>query len=475
MFLLGKGIPDHIVHMPQAVLDSPFGRMLMPALNQQVNANRQNSGILGIQGTANGATVHSAATKGSLRQAEEGVRMAENLTELNGLLERARNSFAVVFFTSATCAPCKTLYPLYDSLSAEVGDKGVLIKVDTSHAFDVGAQYAISGTPTFITFLKGKQESRWSGADPARLRGDVQLLMQMAWPRHRHENMNLPTFARTNVIPIMYTKLPPLERLLNRMGPVASNPACQETKVFIEARNKDGPAQASLPDVTGFAKFVRDGLESLPAETAFTVIDMLRCALVDPRFSGVMAEEPNHQTILSAISFVNSRSQCPYALRLVTLQMACNLFSSPLYPEQILLNDKLRSAVTQLLSSSFLDDKNNSVRVAAASLLFNVALFNNRRRTAGEEDALPEDDQVELAASTLEAITQEDSSSEAFEGMLLALGYLAYRASLDSQLVDLLRTMEAGQLVMDKQSRFPKLKLVKEVGDVLLGKGLQNQ
>jgi desumoylating isopeptidase 1 len=470
--LLGKGIPDHIRQMPQAVLDSPFGRMLMEGMNQQVNSNRQNGGILGIQNTANGVSVQPAAQQSTI-QAEDKVRIASNLTELNKLLGNANKSFAVVFFTSATCAPCKTLYPLYDTLAAEVGGKGVLIKVNTSQAFDVGSQYAISGTPTFISYLKGKQESRWSGADPARLRGDVQLLMQMAWPRHPHENLNLPTFARTDVDPILFTKLPPLDKLLGKMGSAAKHPACQATKQFIEARSKEGPAEASLPDVNGFATFVRSSLETLPLEMLFAVVDLLRCALIDPRFSGVLSEEHGHQTILSILTFVNSKPQCPYALRLVTLQMACNLFSSPLYPDQILTNAELRSAVTQVLSSSFLDDKNNSVRVAAASLLFNVALANSKKRAEDQEGALPEDDQVELAASALEAITQEESLAEALEGLLLAFGYLVYRAPLDSQLMDLLRTMDASQVVLEKQSKFPKLKLIKEVGEVLLGTGLE--
>ena len=127
------------------------------------------------------------------------------------------------------------------------------------------------------------------------------------------------------------------------------------------------------------------------------------------------------------------------------------------------------------MSTSFLDEGHSNVRVTAASLLFNVALANNKSRREGPGDVLPEEDQVELAASVLEAIGQEEASAEALEGMLLALGYLAYRLPLDGDLAALLRTMDAKDLVLakDKVEAFKGTKLIKEIGVELLGKGLK--
>lgn len=207
----------------------------------------------------------------------------------------------------------------------------------------------------------------------------------------------------------------------------------------------------------------------------FTVVDLFRCALVDPRVSGYFAEESGHKTIVTLLEFANSRgTNCPYALRLVTLQMACNLFSSPLYPQQILSQPVLRNPITQLVSTSFLDDSHNNVRVAASSLLFNIAAANSKKRRASpSEETLPESDQVELAASVLEAITQETSSSEALHGMLLALGFLVYCAPLDGELVDLLRTMDAEDTILAKTKQFKDENLIQEVGTELFGKGLR--
>lgn len=461
-FLLGTGIPDHILHMPDAVLESPLGAMLMPNLNQQIEANRQRGGILGIQG--NGQPPHQEAK----------VRHASSMQELDSLLASAQKSCAVIFFTSATCAPCKMLYPLYDELAAEVGHKGVLIKVDVSQALDIGTRFSVRATPTFVTFVHGREENRWSGADPAALRGNTQLLVQIAHPVHPHASLRLPNVQNLDAKPVLFTKTPPLQKLLAKMGSTAENPAVKSISHFIEARNKEGAAEATLPDMLALTAFIRESATSLPADLMFTVVDLLRCGLIDARLSGYLAEEKDHPTIISLLSYVNSLSTgCPYALRLVTLQMACNLFSTPLYPEQVLTHQILREAITTLISTSFLDDNHNNVRVAAASLLFNVALANGRKRRANEGDTLPEGDQIELAASVLEAITQESESPEALRGMLLALGLLAYLAPLDGELVDLLRTMDATDTVLGKKSKFKDVALIDEVGGELLGKGLR--
>jgi desumoylating isopeptidase 1 len=228
-----------------------------------------------------------------------------------------------------------------------------------------------------------------------------------------------------------------------------------------------------LPDLQSFSALLRGS--ELPHEAKFTVVDLFRCALVDPRVSGYFAEEQGHDTVVALLDYTNSRgTDCPYALRLVTLQMTCNLFSSPLYPEQILSQSMLRNPITQLVSTSFLDDSHNNVRVAAASLLFNISSANSKKRRDGHpRDVLPESDQVELAASVLEAITQETSSAEALHGMLLALGYLVYCAPLDGELVDLLRTMDAEDTILAKSKHFPQEDLIKEVGEELLRKGLR--
>lgn len=468
--------------------------MMMPALAQQINASKARGGILGIEQQTPGSSVKPAS---QLHHPLRKVQVVDSLTQLDALLSKYERSCAVVFFTSATCPPCKALYPLYDELAAEVGGKGVLIKVDTSRAFGVGNRYSISATPTFITFLKGQQENRWSGADPGALRGNIQLLVQMAWPPHPHQSLSLPSFSNPSAEFVTFTKIPPLPKLLAKMGPTADHPAVQSVKAFLETRASSGPAEAALPDLVAFTTLARSSLTTLSTNLLFTVVDLLRCALIDPRVSGFLAEEQHQATIAAILTHVTttlSPTTCPYALRLVTLQLACNLFTSPLYPPKLLSSSssegsnspaaRVRSRLTQLISSSFLDVTHTNTRVAAASLLYNLALANNRVRLGlstpepalAGGDGLPEEDQVELAASVLEAITQEEQSVEALEGMLRALGWLVYCAPVEGELVDLLRVLDAGGAVLGKGGEKGVgrgMGLVKEVGEVLLRRGLE--
>ncbi|KAH9904785.1 P-loop containing nucleoside triphosphate hydrolase protein [Xylariomycetidae sp. FL2044] len=478
-FILGRGIPKHISNMPQAVLDSPFGKMMLPQLTQMVEARKaQQGGLLGIQNNAqqnglpqtNGGASNSTGTHST--STPTAVVDVSSLSELQRALEGAQKSSAIVFFTSATCAPCRTLYPLYEQLAAEHGKKVTLIKTDISNAFDVGQKYSIRGTPTFITFVHGKEQERWSGADAARLRGTVSLLAQMAVPSHPHRLLRLPHFANQDPKPVLYSKVPPLPKLLLKLGSDAQDPSVEGVKHFVEARSTEGAAQVTLPDMVGVSNFVQSAMKKLPTEVLFAVVDLFRCALLDPRFSGYFAEEPGHKTVVTILDAVNGQTNCPYALRLTTLQMACNLFSSPLYPDQILGLDILRNPITQLISTSFLDDSHNNVRVATSSLLYNVATANSRKREEGTGDILPDGDQVELAASVLEAISQEESSNEALHGMLLALGFLAYCMPMEGDLVDVLRTLDADGTILGKKKSFPDEPLVTEVGAELMRKGL---
>jgi desumoylating isopeptidase 1 len=455
--------------MPQAVLDSPMGRMLLPHLTQGVNSSRQNGSILGLQQSGQQATpshVNSAP--------KVGVHNVTSSTELSRLLEGAKKTSAVIFFTSATCPPCKTVYPLYDQLAEELEGKVTLIKVDISLSRDIASQYSIRATPTFISFLRGKQENQWTGANPATLRGNLQLLAQMADSSHSHSRLKLPSFNSPDLKPVLYTKTPPLAKLLPKMGEdVASKTEVQNLKAYIEERESKGPIDAVLPNLSHLSSLVQNCTQTMSLETLFAVVDLFRCALIDARVSGYFAEEKENKTVLDVIQTVNSSDSCPYALRLVTLQMGCNLFSTPLFSHEILRNSTLLAAFTQLISSSFLDESHNNVRVAASSLLFNVALANRRAKTEESASILPESDQVELAASVVEAIDQENKSAEALQGMLLALGHLFYGADLRGELADLLRALDAEGTILGKKKHFPTEKLVHEVGAELLGKGLR--
>lgn len=468
MFLVGKPIPLHITNLPDKVLESPFGRMLKPMIDDKIRGDKlRQAGLLGLS-TPETQKVPPQSTVQHL----VAVKLPFTMDELEVILKRAEKSCAVIFFTSQTCGPCRPLYPVFEQLAQEAGAKAEIIKVDIGRSQDITQKYQITATPTFITFLHGKQESRWSGADGSRLRSQTQTLIQMAWPPHQHESLRLPALRGADTKPVLFNKSPPLEKLMTKIGPTSNTSEVQDVKRFIVRKQSEGAAEAPLPDVASFSLFLRQAAMALPPEIMFAIIDLHRVAMADTRYSGYFAEENDHKTMRILFDFTNNHTEAQYALRLVTLQLGCNLFSSPLYTEHILGCPELTQPIIRLITSSLLDDTHHNVRVAASSLAFNIAVSNSQRRTEERREVLPEEEQVELAASLLEAIRAEEDSPEALKGYLLALGYLVFCAPTDSEIVDLLRSMEAGGAIMDKKKSFPKESLVQELGYELMTKGL---
>ncbi|KAH8599731.1 PUL domain-containing protein [Bisporella sp. PMI_857] len=426
-----KGIPSHIVNLPDTVLNTPFGKMMRPQIEMMVKDRQsKKGGLIGLE-------ARKAAQSNQL------VKKIATRQEMDSVLAAAEDSCAVIFFTSPTCRPCKALYPVYDELAAEVENKAYLTIVDISTAFDVAAKYEIKATPTFVTFLHGQEDGRWSGGDARTLRGNVKALVQSAWPPHLHESLRLPTLRSADARP-----------LASKLGSLAEEAAPQGLIKFLSAREHDGAAEATLPDLAQFSKYILTATSKHPPEIMFMIVDLLRAAMSDLRVSGYYAEEKDHITIAQLISYVNSLKNCPYALRLVALQLSCNLFSSPLYPQHILCCRMLTEPIVQLITTSLLDDTHHNVRVAAASLSFNIATANSSSRSKQRREALPEGDQVEIAASLLEAIEVEAESSEALKGYLLAFGNFVFCAPKNGELVDLLKTMDAQSTVLNKKKLF---------------------
>ena len=414
----------------------------------------------------NDSVASRSGSKQGLAHRKGMVLNVTRLSELNMILDSAKESCAVIFFTSSTCAPCKICYPAYDSLAEEFPDKVALIKVDISIAMEISSSYKVRATPTFMTFLKGSKLEEWSGADPAKLLGNVRLLVQMAHPAHPHTNLRVPTLQRLHDKSVIYAKVPPLEKLLIKLGKASSDPSVTGLVTFINVRNTSSAASAALPDLSSISSFVRSSLDSIATADLFPLIDLLRLALVDPRFSGYFAEEEKPKSlILCLLNFVDKLdSGCPYSLRIVTVHAACNLFTSPLFPPKLLSDIDFSSPLIALVATSLLND-NVTARVAAASLAFNVVAFNHRQRMKQKNDLLPESAQVELAASLLEAIDRE-SNEESLKGLILTLGLLAYSCDRNGELKDVLSVMNAKDTVQRKRID-GKQNLIEEVAQVV--------
>ncbi|KAL8728827.1 MAG: hypothetical protein Q9166_005144 [cf. Caloplaca sp. 2 TL-2023] len=487
MFLLGKGIPEHITSLPQTVLSTPFGQMLKPQLDNAMRGITQApvapaavspqhrpigapSGTMVGQSSTSGIQLgHTRGIDGVSGLPNGQVHTVTTLKKLDSLLRSAKDSCAVIFFTSATCPPCKLVYPAYDELAAEAGEKAVLIKVDLSEAYEIGSKYQVRATPTFMSFLKGEKENEWVGASEGQLRGNVRLLIQMAHPPHPHTNLRLSTLQRRHKS-VTYSKIPPLEKLIAKMGSRGNDPAVTALKNFICTREASGASGAPLPSLPAITNFIVQSTEAVAPDSMFPFVDLLRCALVDQRVSGYLAGEHSQSTVHTLLSTPGKLGDaCTYSLRIVTLQLACNLFTSPMLAIQLLQEPKLCTPLLQLVTSSLLDTTHPPIRVAAASLAFNIATFNHLRRLDDKEDLLAESAQVELMASLLETLSSEVYSKDCARGLLTAAGLLAYGAPREGELVELCGALGAKETVGIKKGFSEDLKdLVVEVEQVMV-------
>jgi hypothetical protein len=244
---------------------------------------------------------------------------------------------------------------------------------------------------------------------------------------------------------------------------------------YIKTREKLGLTEAPLPNLHRFSEKIAESFSTLPTEVHFAVIDLARIAAVDSRVSSFLATEIDLRTLMTLIPQGKDYATAPYNLQLVSLQLACNLFGSPIFQDQLAGKGQafpFRAAVENLASSCLLASNSNA-RSSAAALVFNLAAIDHNERMEDRPDKIDMNSVGDVEAALVQAVTSEEESKETLHNLLLALGLLLYGAAQDASIWDLCSAMDVKSALKlkSKQKIFAGEPLLKEIGDELLGKG----
>ena len=72
----------------------------------------------------------------------------------------------LVDFFATWCGPCRQLSPVLEEISAELGGKVRIVKMDVDESPDTPASFDVKGIPTMIIFKDGKAVDTKVGSMP---------------------------------------------------------------------------------------------------------------------------------------------------------------------------------------------------------------------------------------------------------------------------------------------------------------------
>ncbi|KAH9927057.1 DUF862-domain-containing protein [Amylocystis lapponica] len=520
-FLTGNSIPGWIKDLPSDFLSTPFGAALRPTIDAmfrrpvpgalptpstfQPSSAAASAAAAASPNPALASTLLQAVASQALSSSTAGslppmptptpmpststltapVHICSNPASFHDILRSHRA--VIAFFTSATCGPCRMISPLFEDLALQK-TRGVRGATETAFAKidmgiglggQVGAEWGVRVTPTFIFFLDGKKMHEFKGANSPELRTQTDLLLFQAFPPHPHTSLSLPCVEALSTNPILFTQVPALDSVLTKLlSSLDASPPPEVLKAkqilttlvlpFLKARfppadapKRPTPPSASPQLLTAWAEASRTLSGTLPPAQLFPLVDMWRLALLDDAVgswcaSAVPHANPVHTSLIAAATALESAQAGARNFILVALRMLANTFACAALVRSLFAAGGARALATRVLVSSLLH-ADAAVRTAAASVAFNVAAFLQKGRIEGLRGASVggEDEdgewEVEMVSAVLEALSKEVQSEEVVHRLTAALAFLLRLSPVyESQLASFLEVLQARETLKAK-------------------------
>ncbi|KAH9969699.1 PPPDE putative peptidase domain-containing protein [Russula dissimulans] len=539
-FLTGGSIPPWIKDLPSDFLSTPFGAALRPTIDSMFGRSTtatvaQQQSPTSSTPASTGQTTTTTSSSSSLLQtisdratsaphpraspalvpgapsADSGystpsgpIHASTDPASFRSLL--ASHRAVVAMFTSATCGPCRMIEPVFEELAREkagrkpaeglVQGQVAFAKVDLGVGMGsmVAREYSVTATPTFAFFLDGKRIHELKGVNATELRTQVDLLLYQAFPPHPHASLELPSVSSVSTEPILFAQVPALDTVHDKLvcfldatlslekSTKIKNDLAQNIFPWLKQRYvQKSKAPPSSVVVAEFGQITATLVADLPAASMFPLFDIWRLAILEPTIAQVTLT-PFVKLLTSTSESVSSS---PRATLLTLLRLTTNALGTSLSRSLLAADARARAALTSVLVQTLLHS-DRLVRVAAASLAFNVGAWVQKGRVArfkGEEAvngirANEEDGEweAELVSAVAEALRSEEESEDAVHRLTATLAFLIRLSPFyQDELAPLLGVLQVGETLKSKLDGKGKLTvrkkeiraLVEEVADRL--------
>ncbi|KAI7898374.1 PPPDE putative peptidase domain-containing protein [Cokeromyces recurvatus] len=439
-FLCGKTIPMHITSLPSEFVNTPFGQSILPMIENMFGQTKLKPSEAAATTTTSSSSLHppstdaasllqgiSSAATSAAPTTVNPVQLARSASEVDGFISSYKA--VIVFFTSATCPPCRIIKPDFERLIVDKNNSGpsqqikiLGVILDLSMSSPDVMKYGVRATPTFHLYLNGTKYSEFQGANYAELKSQVDILLFEAYPPHPHRKILLKTITHQSNAPILFPTMEKLDIVYAKL-----NEFLEKRHIVLEPRQKDIldeskkylEANGSIEfNVNEWKLLVDDLLSKLSIEEYFPLLDIYRTLLVST--SNFYVKDPSQIAKIMEIAYTHE-STLNSATWLMILRIACNIFSNDSLSTTHFtssLHSSHRTQLTQLLITSLLSS-DAKVRRSAASLAYNCSTVIAIERLKKEEGtftgmAEQEDDdwQVELSSAIMDAFTKETNEEK---------------------------------------------------------------
>ncbi|KDQ06791.1 hypothetical protein BOTBODRAFT_39329 [Botryobasidium botryosum FD-172 SS1] len=539
-FLTGGSIPPWIKDLPVDFLSTPFGAALRPTIDGMfrrptsqtptvipspstpstprevasttsgLNSQFTSSMLQALAASGSGSATGPSPLGGAHSTLPTSpLHIATNLASLSNII--STHTVVTVFFTSATCPPCRMIEPIFEDLARNKGRTNVaFVKVDlgVGNGSECARNWNVRATPTFIFFLNGNMTNELKGANAPELRTQVDLLLFQAFPPHPHTKLPLRTLISFPLTPITFRNPPDLNTVSNKLIsfidalapgglPDSANVKKVVTTSFVpelvtrfpstKTPSTPSPGAISGSTLKEWSSATASLVKALPPAQLFPLVDLWRLAvLVLPSSSSVSAEVGTLPMALGAADDIFRKTirtpNAPKPLLLTALRLAANVLAAN-DTGNLLFRGPAGSELVMGLATTGLLHADAGVRTAAASIAFNVATARYARRRAAMQapqsgggsdgDDGGADLEVEMVSALVEAIGRETGSEEVVYRLVGALGLtILYSPHFEGEIGPLLAVLGAKDVLEGRLSsgsvvvRTEVKSLVKEVAQV---------